>query len=728
VVHSDHGHHEVTTSHRRPGSVAAVSVAAIVIVVVTVVASLALTEAVGWVAAGVVVAWATAAVVIVVARRDTRAAFLALAVAGAGAAALLSIAWATGELAAEVTARDSWDAPTVARALAITLVTTAIGFLVVGAPDGRFDDLRRRRVAIGLALFAVAVTTILAARGPDVSATVVIAHVALVAALSLDVFVRTCRASTPIERAKLQWLGWGAVVSLTSAGTVAVVHWLMGWPPDLAAFVIGSTVAVPAGIAASSFARLLRVVDRVLVVTIVILGLVLLAGAVYLVTVLGLHGVPEGGERTVLGLSLVAALIVAVAVNPVRRRLEDFAMRRVYGGDQRSDGALETFASRMSRAIPMDELLLQLAESLKRSMKLTGVELWTGHEGRFERSVAVPDRGPAHLELESEAQLVAARAHVQGNAWLTIWIRELLDGREHQAVRFTSIAHLGELLGFIITERPPDDRPLDDEAERQMLIDIARPLGLALHNMRLDTALQATLDEVRAANRELVASRARIVAATDETRRRIERDLHDGAQQHLVALAVKVGLVRKLLEADPEMAVAMLDELRHDAQAALTELRELAHGIYPPLLRDRGLTEALRTAAQRSSRPATVEADEVGRYGADIEAAVYFCCLEALQNAAKHAGEDAVLHLRLAACGTELVFEVTDDGVGFEPDAVSGKGFINMRDRLGAFDGRLDVSSVPGRGTTIRGSIPHASHREPGVVTTRHRDRGEIPA
>ena len=727
-MHSDHDHHEVTTSHRGPSWVAAMIVAALAIVVVTVVATLALADAVGWVAAGVVVAWAMAAVVIVVARRDTRSALLTAAVAGAGAMALLSIAWATGELAAQVAARDPWDAPTVARALAITLVPTAIGLLIVGAPDGRFDDPRRRRAAIGLALFAVAATTALATGGPDVSAAVVVAHVALVVALTLYVFVHNCRASTPVERAKLQWLGWGAVVSVTTAGTAAVVHWLMGWPPDLAAFVLGATVAVPAGIAASSFARLLRVVDRVLVGTTVALGLALFAGAVYLVTVLGLHGVPEGGERTVLGLSLVAALIVALAVNPVRRRLEDIAMRRVYGGDERSDGALETFASRLSRAIPMDELLLQLAESLKRSMKLTGAEVWTGHEGRFERSVAVPDRGPAHLELESEAQLVAARAHVQGNAWLTVWIRELLDGREHQAVRFTSIAHLGELLGFIVTERPPDDRPLDDEAERQMLIDIARPLGLALHNMRLDTALQATLEEVRAANLELVASRARIVAATDETRRRIERDLHDGAQQHLVALAVKVGLVRKLLEGDPETAVAMLDELRGDAQAALTELRELAHGIYPPLLRDRGLTEALRTAAQRSIRPATVEADEVGRYGAEIEAAVYFCCLEALQNAAKHAGEDAIIQIRLAACGTELVFEVADDGVGFEPDAVLGKGFVNMRDRLGAFDGRLDVSSVPGQGTTIRGSIPHASQREPAVVTTRHRDRGEVPA
>ncbi len=709
TVHGDRGRQEVTTSRRRPGWAHAVLVAALAVVGAAVVAGRALADSVGWVAAGVVAVWAVSAVVVVVTRRDARPAMLTVAVAAAGAAALVSIAWATDDLVAGSAALDAWDAATVARAMAISLVPTAIGLLVVGAPDGRFADARRRRATFGIVLLALAAVATLVAAGPVVSAVVVVAHAVLVAALAGYVFVDSCRASTPVDRARLQWLGWGAVVSGAWVGMAAMVHWLTGWPPDLAAVAVGATAIVPVGVAASSVTGLLRVVDRVLVVTIVALGLALFAGAVYLVTVLGLHGVPEGGERAVLGLSLLAALIVAVAVNPVRRRLEDLATRRVYADDERSDGALETFASRMSRAIPMDELLLQLAESLKRSLKLTRAEVWTGHEGRFERSVSVPDGGPAHLGLGSEAQLVAARAHVQGNAWLAVWVPELLDGRDDQAVRFTSIAHLGELLGFIVTERPPDDAPLDDEAERQVFVDIARQLGLALHNMRLDTALQATLDEVRAANRELAASRARIVAATDEARRRIERDLHDGAQQHLVALAVKVGLVRKLLEADPETAVAMLDELRGDAQAALTELRELAHGIYPPLLRDRGLAEALRTAAQRSSRPVTVEADGVGRYSAEVETAVYFCCLEALQNAGKHAGDHATIRIRVTACDRELVFEVSDDGVGFEPDAIEGDGFVNMRDRLGAFDGRLDVSSAVGRGTTVRGSIAHAA-------------------
>ena len=155
-----------------------------------------------------------------------------------------------------------------------------------------------------------------------------------------------------------------------------------------------------------------------------------------------------------------------------------------------------------------------------------------------------------------------------------------------------------------------------------------------MHNSRLDTALQASLDDLRVANDQLSASRARIVAAADQSRRKIERDLHDGAQQHLVALAVKLGLARQLVEADPAAVATLLEELRGDAQATLTELRELAHGIYPPLLMDRGLPEALRAAANRAVLPTEVVAD-VGRYDSEVEAAVYFCCLEAMQNAGK---------------------------------------------------------------------------------------------
>jgi signal transduction histidine kinase len=232
---------------------------------------------------------------------------------------------------------------------------------------------------------------------------------------------------------------------------------------------------------------------------------------------------------------------------------------------------------------------------------------------------------------------------------------------------------------------------------------------LALHNVRLDSALQASLEELQVRNEELQASRLRIVTAADESRRSIERNLHDGAQQHLVAMAVKLGLARQLVEADPGTASTLLEELRTDVQDTLGELRELAHGIYPPLLRDRGLGEALVAASNRSVLPAEVITDGIGRYQTESEAAVYFCCLEAMQNAGKHAGEGSRLTItvREDADTNRLVFEVADDGAGFDPEhAIAGHGFENMRDRLGAIGGELVVWSEPGQGARIGGRLP----------------------
>ena len=173
---------------------------------------------------------------------------------------------------------------------------------------------------------------------------------------------------------------------------------------------------------------------------------------------------------------------------------------------------------------------------------------------------------------------------------------------------------------------------------------------------------------------------------------------------------MKVGLVKQLFQSDPDTAMAMLDEFRGDVQAALEELRELAHGIYPPLLRDRGLTEALTSAVNRVPLPTTIELGEVGRYGTEVESAVYFCCLEAMQNAGKHAGDGATIAVAMGNGDGGLWFEVADDGAGFDPAAASeSHGFVNMRDRLGAVGGELTVTSVPGEGASIRGSVPVTS-------------------
>jgi signal transduction histidine kinase len=302
---------------------------------------------------------------------------------------------------------------------------------------------------------------------------------------------------------------------------------------------------------------------------------------------------------------------------------------------------------------------------------------------------------------------VATRAHVQGNAWLQIWLPDLLEGRDDRQVRAAVVAHLGELLGLIVIERRGDDPPFTEDDDR-VLAELARQVGLALHNVRLDSALQDSLEQLEERNQELTASRLRIVTAADESRRRIERNLHDGAQQHLVALAVKVGLIKQLIDADRAAADEMLDQLRGDVQDTLEELRELAHGIYPPLLRDRGLEAALKAAANRSTLPVELLVDpDVGRHPAEAEAAVYFCCLEAMQNAAKHAGPAAAVTVTLAEQPGHLHFEVCDTGPGFDVATVSGgAGFVNMADRLGAVGGTLQATSSPGRGAKIGGDIP----------------------
>lgn len=514
------------------------------------------------------------------------------------------------------------------------------------------------------------------------------------------------RGATGAARSRLMWLVWGMLVTVAVASVAGATSLLVDWPTFPLAGWATAWVLVPLAALAGRSNRLTRVADRAVVHTVVVSGLVAMTGVVYLFVVLGLGRTPVGDERAVLALSIGAAALACMFALPVRSRLEEWANQRVYGDRRSPDEALRTFGGRMSRAVPMDELLLQLVETLRSTMHLSVAEIWTGSDGRLVRSVSVPERGAAQVELGPDELSVVARAHAQGNAWLQVWVPQLLDGRSDQLVRAVSVAHLGELLGLIVLERPADDTPFSDDEDR-ILVELARQVGLALHNVRLDSALQASLEQLQERNAELVASRARIVVAADESRRQIERDLHDGAQQHLVALAVKVGLISTLMSSDADTAHALLDELRGDVQATLTELRELAHGIYPPLLRDRGLGEALRAAANRATLPTTVEVLDEARHDSEVEAAVYFCCLEAVQNAGKYAGPAARIDVAVGRDHDVLWFEVADDGVGFDVDAGgAGQGFVNMRDRLGALGGDLTVASSPTSGSTVRGTIP----------------------
>jgi signal transduction histidine kinase len=219
--------------------------------------------------------------------------------------------------------------------------------------------------------------------------------------------------------------------------------------------------------------------------------------------------------------------------------------------------------------------------------------------------------------------------------------------------------------------------------------------------------LAAVVSERRRTVRELEDSRARIAATAAEERRRLEAELHDRAQNRLVALMVRLRLAQEQTEPkEPELA-AKLGALIDDTEAVGDELRRIAHGISPSLLASQGLASALAAESRHSAIPVRIDADGIGRSEHDIELAVYLCCLEAIQNAAKHAGHGAVVGIELRRGGGELEFEVHDTGRGFEPrNTPRGSGQTGIKDRVHAVGGRVQILAAPGRGTTVAGAVP----------------------
>ena len=586
------------------------------------------------------------------------------------------------------------------------LVIAASVAFVLSAPDGRLGTRARRGAALLAFLAALGTGLVLALAGrpfPAVAAAV-IWPAALLA--TLPAARARYRRLGGHERERMQWLAVGAVLGADAALVFGVLHLLVGWPGPVAAVMVGVTAAVPAGLVAGTSARLAPVAGRLLVHVLSLAGFSVVVAAIYLIIVLGLGQRPGGhADREILGLSMLAAAVTAVGYLPARDRLMASATRFVYGAREAPDEALRTFGSRMTRAVAMDELLLQLAESLRKTMALTSAEVYSGSGDVLERTVSVPDAGRRSIIVGDRERPVITRAGVSGNAWASIWLPALLEGRPPSQLRVAPISHAGELLGLLVVQRPEEADTFTEEDDR-VLTELARQAGLAFYNVRLDAALQTTLDELRRQADELRESRARIVASGDAERRRVERDLHDGAQQHLVALAVTLRLARDILAEDPETGAEMLAQMADDVQATIRELRELAHGIYPPLLADNGLGDALRAAANRSPLAVTVTTDGIGRYSEGIETAIYFCCLEALQNAGKHAA-GATVQIRLWEESGGLLFSVGDDGPGFDAaQARGGHGFVNMSDRLGAIGGTVRWESQPGHGATISGSVP----------------------
>jgi signal transduction histidine kinase len=473
------------------------------------------------------------------------------------------------------------------------------------------------------------------------------------------------------ERQQVRWLA--AVAALSGVFLVLVLVTSIGMQPhesralnDLAflLFFICLAIGIPGAVAVALLKYRLYDLDivikkTVLYVTVAGLLLIVFVGAAVIV-----GGVFGRSQRA----SIVAAAAIGIAFWPALRIARRIADRIVYGGRATPYEVLTTFGRRMSETYATDDVVGRTAQLLGSATGATGAVVW--------------------LRVGREVRPAGAWPHEQATGPAIG-----LDGDDLPMLPADwaePVRDRGELLGALAVTMPPND-PIGPGRQR-LIRDLADQAGLALRNVRL-------IEELR-------ASRQRLVAAQDEGRRRLERNIHDGVQQQLVALAVRLRLADGMIERDPAAARDAMRALQADTNAALEDLRDLARGIYPPLLADRGLEAALAAQAQKATTPVTVDATAIARYPREIESTVYFCALEAMNNIAKYA-EATAASVRLEQTDGVLRFTVHDDGRGFDPRATSrGTGLQGMADRLEAVGGSLDVASSVGAGTTVTGTVP----------------------
>ena len=508
---------------------------------------------------------------------------------------------------------------------------------------------------------------------PDVNAAIVLMIVA--AAVGVAAVVVRFAHSSGEERLQLKWFAAAALLVIVTIIPSFLTDWLI--------FVLLGSMALLCLWVAIAIAILkyrLGGIDIVISKAVLYGSLAVFITAVYAGLVVGVGALAGGRDKPLV--AALAAAVVAVAFQPVRQRAGRLANRVVYGRRATPYQVLSDFAQQIGGTYAAEGVLPQMAQIVAAGTGAERVVVWlrADDELRPEASSDGSTAAPPPVDAPPADRLPLDRLPVDGEAMPPVPGVDLS----------VPVLHQGELLGAISVQMPKDE-PLRPAGE-QLVADVASQAGLVLSNAALVGDLRA--------------SRQRLVTAQDETRRRLERNIHDGAQQDLVALGIKLRLAGLTVDEDPAEAKEMLGELQADAAGALQNLRDLARGIYPPLLADLGLVAALSAQADKSPVPVTVDADGIGRFGQDTEAAVYFCCLEALQNIAKYARASSARICLRAQNGT-LRFTVSDDGAGYDARHTPlGSGQRNMADRLAALGGRLEVRSAPGRGTTITAQLP----------------------
>ena len=396
-------------------------------------------------------------------------------------------------------------------------------------------------------------------------------------------------------------------------------------------------------------------------------SLALFITVVYIGVVVGIGGL-IGAQSNSLALSVAATALIAIAFQPVRERLQRIANRIIYGKRSTPYEVLSSFSGLVAHSLSVDEVLPEIAEVVG-----TGV----GAEAA-EVVVSLPDGGER----------------------IERWGPEL----QGEATTIIPVSYQERQIGSIAVKKAANDpiRP----AEQALLADLASHAGLAMHNVRLTEELETRVAELAVQSEQLRASRQRLVTARDAQRKGLERDIHEGPERQLTEIRERLAGIDAL--PDDEAKAAELEALTEQANATLEGLRDLARGIFPPLLADKGIVPAVEAHIRKVGANARVEAGPTvakHRFADDVEACVYFCCVQALQNVGRHA-DGALAIVRLSLVGGELTFEIQDDGPGFDPDTVSrGMGIDIMQDRIDALDGTLEISSTPGSGTIITGRL-----------------------
>jgi signal transduction histidine kinase len=489
------------------------------------------------------------------------------------------------------------------------------------------------------------------------------------------------RESSAEQRQSLRLL-LGVIVAMAFTTALAIVTVLTSrgadwsWIAIILAFLtdgFGVLIGIPLATAAAVLTFGLYdvgvVVKKTVVYVVLVIFFVLLLGLLSLLaSPLAFIGSSDTGGRElllarILTTAAVFALVLVLTFRPVKR----LARRLVYGRRATRYEAMAEFSERLGDAYSTEDVLPRMAEIVRTSTGADVAKVWLHVGGEIRPVASSPRDMPLGAAIEAGPDALPD-----------------LDG-----LRSFPVRDRGELLGALTVAMPAAE-PLSKDGE-QLVIDLASQAGLVLRNVRLIE--------------ELHESRRRIVTAQDERARKLERDIHDGAQQQLVALSVKLGLAEQLASRDAGQTSALLAELKSDATDALENVRDLARGIYPPVLADHGLAAALEAQARKALVMVRLDANGSGRYPSEIEAAVYFCCLEALQNIAKYASANEAI-IRLGRSNGDLTFEVVDDGRGFDPATAGGSGLTNMRDRVEAVGGTLEIQSEPGIGTSVTGRVP----------------------